>query len=70
MMTSLCLIQSDLGTLIPFKCPDGKFVGSAGDCAFDNCVTLDDQLQLSWTLREAQEMIDFRLCGCLSTEPK
>ncbi|XP_064399010.1 mucin-2-like isoform X2 [Halichondria panicea] len=64
-----CQLKPKLGTLIPFKCPDGKSVGSAGDCQFDNCVALDDQLQLSWTVRDDQKMIDFRLCGCLSTDP-
>ncbi len=66
----ILIFQPKLGTLIPFKCPDGKSVGSAGDCQFDNCVALDDQLQLSWTVRDDQKMIDFRLCGCLSTDPK
>ncbi len=64
------LLQSGLGTLVPFKCPNGRSVGSARDCDFDNCAALDDQLQLSWTVRNDMQMIDFRLCGCLSGDPK
>ncbi|XP_064398937.1 neurogenic locus notch homolog protein 3-like [Halichondria panicea] len=67
--TDECIIQSGLGTLVPFKCPNGRSVGSAKDCDFDNCAALDDQLQLSWTVRNDMQMIDFRLCGCLSSDP-
>ncbi|XP_064398528.1 protein Skeletor, isoforms B/C-like [Halichondria panicea] len=67
--TDECIIQPGLGTLVPFKCPNRRSVGSARDCDFDNCAALDDQLQLSWTVRNDMQMIDFRLCGCLSGDP-
>ena len=37
---------------------------------FDNCMVLDDTLQLSWRVDNANSRVRFRLCGCASADAK
>ena len=36
----------------------------------NNCIPLDDKLQLSWKVNYSQSNIRFELCGCHSTMTK
>ena len=37
---------------------------------FDNCMVLDNTLQLSWRVDNSNSQVRFQLCGCTATDAR
>ena len=52
---SPCLFQDPIAVEVPIVPPT----------AYDNCESLSDELQVSWTVDQTASRIFFQLCGCV-----